>query len=183
MTGNIDSIVLNHLQKGDPKAFEQIFLAYYGKVKNFIGTIIKSESDAEDLAQDIFVKLWNNREAVDLQKSFNAYLYTIARNSAFNYLKHKNVCNTYITDNPYRDMDITPEDMIYAKEIGLLIEMSVEKMPEQQKRIYRLSRNEGLTNEEIAARLSISKKTVENQLSIVIQKLKKVISAFLLLIA
>jgi RNA polymerase sigma-70 factor (ECF subfamily) len=183
MTDPIDHIMLQRLQNGDPKAFECVFLAYYGKVKNFIDAIIKSETDAENLAQDIFVKLWNNREALDLQKSFHSYIYTIARNLAFNYIKHQNVCNAYLAERPYRDTDITPEDMIYAKETALLIEMAVEKMTEQQRRIYRLSRNEELTHEEIADRLNISKKTVENQLSIVLRKLKKVVSTFLLLIA
>lgn len=76
------------LQHGDHQAFEKVFLGYFDKVKYFLNGLLRSEADAEELAQDIFVNLWQNREAIDPQKSFNTYLYTIARNTALNYLKH-----------------------------------------------------------------------------------------------
>jgi len=183
MADPISETIPKQLKEGNPKAFDQIFLAYYSKVRNFIAAIIKSEKDAEDISQDIFEKLWINRAAIDTQKSFNAYIYAIARNAAFNYLKHQNVCKAYVAENSCHDLDISPEDMMYAKEIGLLIEMAVASMSEQQRRIYQLSRNKGFTNDEISALLNISKKTVENQLSIVIQKLRKLISAFLMFVA
>ena len=183
MNGRTQKVVFKYLQKGDQKAFEQIFTAYYSKIRTFIQAIIKSDADAEDITQDIFEKLWLNRKTIDIQKSPNAYMYALARNAAFNYLKHKNVCKSYVAENPCRDLDISPEDMLYAKEIGLLIEMAVAGMSEQQRRIYQLSRNKGFTNDEISAQLNISKKTVENQLSIVIQKLRKQISAFLMFFA
>ena len=183
MADHISKTSLKRLKEGNPKAFEQIFLAYYGRVKMFIAAIIKSETDAEDLTQEIFEKLWINRESIDTQKSFRSYMYAIARNTAFNYLKHQNVCKAYVAENPCRDLDVSPEDMMYAEEIRLLIEMAVAGMPEQQQRIYRLSRNECLSNDEISALLNISKKTVENQISIVIQKLRKIISVFLLFAA
>ena len=183
MADPISETILKRLKEGNTKAFEQIFLTYYSKVRNFIAAIIKSEKDAEDITQDIFEKLWITHEAIDTQKSLNSYIYTFARNAAFNYLKHQNVCKAYVTENSCHDLDISPEDMIYAKEIGLLIEMAVAGMSDQQRRIYQLSRNKGLTNDEISAQLKISKKTVENQLSIIIQKLRKLISAFLTLVA
>ena len=183
MNHRIQKETVENLKKGSTEAFEQVFLAYYGKVKNFIAAIIKSDAVAEDITQDIFEKIWINREAIDTQMSFSSYIYTIARNAAFNQLKHQNIRKIFIAENSFHDLEISPEDMIYAEEISLLIEMAVSAMSGQQKRIYQLSRNEGLTNEEIAALLKISKKTVENHLSIVIQKLRKIVSAFLLLIA
>jgi len=127
------------------------------------------------LAQEIFVKLWINRQSIDPHKSFNAYIYTMARNAAFNFLKHQLVETSY-SDN-YKELNevATSEQLLFAKEISLLIEMTVGKMPIQRKTIYQLSRDQGLTNEEIADQLGIAKKTVENQLSLALKELRQVV--------
>lgn len=174
-----DKKILDCLRKGDTKAFEHVFLSYHTKIKHFICSLIKSEDDAEDLTQDIFMKLWHSRGMIDTQKSFSSYMYTMARNAAFNHIKHKNVCDSYAGRVTVSDTatGITPEDIIYAEEINLLAEMVVSQMPAQREKIYRLSRHEGLSNEEIATRLKISKKTVENQISIALKSIRKVITA------
>lgn len=84
------------LSKGNHKAFEDLFIAYFQRVKLFICGIVKSEADAEELAQDVFVRLWTNREAINIEKPLGGYLYTIARNTAFNFLKHKLVEQSYV---------------------------------------------------------------------------------------
>ncbi len=180
MCDQITPETFERLQKGDPKAFESVFLYYHNKITTFIRAIIKSKTDAEDLTQDIFIKIWNNRTTIDTQRSFHTYMYTIARNAAINYLKHKAINATYLTNLPYTDIDICPEALLFAKEIKLLVEMTVSQMPDRRKEIYMLSRNEGFTNDEIATRLNISKKTVENQLTLALQSIRKVISAFLI---
>lgn len=180
MNDRMNKETFEYLQKGDQKSFEQLFVAYYGKMKSFIQAIIKSEADAEDITQDLFAKLWTTRQKIDPQKSLNAYMYTAARNAAFNYLKHKTVSDSYIAKHIFQDVDVTPEDLMYAREIELLMEIAVSQMPEQQKKIYRMSRNGGLENDEIAKQLGISKKTVENQLSLALKELRKIIAAFAL---
>lgn len=173
--------ILHSLKEGNHQAFENIFVAYFNKVKYFIEKIIRSGDDAEDLAQDIFVRLWNNREKIDTEKSFDAYLFTMAYNASCNFIKHLSVKENYekyiIPSSDHTD----PETLLYAKEIALLIEMTVEQMPEQRKKIYRLSRNEGLKNEEIARELDISKKTVENQLSLALKEIRKILIFFVFL--
>lgn len=166
------------LRNGNHKAFEELFIAYFKRVKLFICGIIKSEADAEELAQDVFVKLWTNREAINIEKPIGAYLYTIAKNSTLNFLKHKVIEQSYIENFPSFDEVATPEDHFFAREISLLIEMRVNEMPAQRRRIYILSREKGVSNSDIAEQLGISKKTVENQLSLALQDLRKVISLF-----
>ena len=168
------------LRGGNHKAFEDVFLAYFQKVRLFIGGIVKSDVDAEELAQDVFVKLWTNREALNSEKPVGAYLYIIARNAAFNFLKHKLVEQTYSDRFPFSDEVATPEDLLFAREISLLVEMTVHEMPVQRRKIYMLSREKGVSNSDIAEKLGISKKTVENQLSLALQELRKVISLFFL---
>lgn len=168
------------LSKGNHKAFEDLFIAYFQRVKLFICGIIKSEADAEELAQDVFVRLWTNREAINIEKPLGGYLYTIARNTAFNFLKHKLVEQSYVDSFSFSDDVATPEEVLFAREISLLVEMTVNEMPVQRRRIYILSREKGMSNNDIAEKLGISKKTVENQLSLALQELRKVVSLFFL---
>ena len=85
MNNNIDIKTLEAFQDGNHKAFETIFITYYNKTKAFIDGYIKSEPDAEELTEDLFVNLWINRHSIDTSKSFNSYLHTIARNAAINF--------------------------------------------------------------------------------------------------
>lgn len=170
---------LEALRNGDHKAFEEVFLANFDKVKYFLNGFLKSESEAEELSQDIFVKLWINRLSIDPEKSFNTYLYTIARNAALNHLKRKLIEERFKDSRHDFEWEASDssEDILFAREISLLIEMAVCKMPIQRKKIYQMSRNEGLSNQLIAEQLGISKKTVENQLSMALQEIRRVISA------
>lgn len=179
MAEKISKETVDKLRNGDHKAFDKVFIAYFNKIKYFINGLICSEDDAEELTQEIFVKLWINRMSIDSQKSFNAFLYVLARNSAFNYLKHKLVEQTYLNTPLPEQIAEDTEEIIYAKEIALLVEMAVQRMPEKRREIYNMSRNEGLTNEQIASQLSISKKTVENQLSLTLKELRQLIHLFL----
>lgn len=164
------------LREGDTEVFEDIFIAYFGKVKYFIKGLVKSDSDAEELAQDVFVKLWINKQSVDPEKSLNAYIYTMARNAALNHLKRIFIHSNYLKECQREETACVTEEMILAHETELLIELSVGSMPPQRQTIYRMSRNEGIENEEIAKQLGITKKTVENQLSLALQELRKVVS-------
>lgn len=169
------------LQSGDHQAFETVFFAYFNKVKYFIYGLIKSESDAEEIAQDIFVRVWTNREAIDPDKNFTTYIYVSARNAALNFLKKRHVRSSYVQEQIHVGSDSdNPEDGFFAREIDLLIQMSVSKMPERRRRIFEMSRNEGLSNDQIAQKLNISKKTVENQLSIALKELREVVSLIVL---
>jgi len=175
----ISTKTLIDFQKGEHKAFETIFVVYFNKIKFFIQRLVRSEEEAEELTQDIFVKLWVSRETVDPQKPIDALLYTMAKNAAFNYLKHQTVHNQYLENYEQPDTPFNAEEIIYAREIALLIDMTVNQMPEQRKRIYQMSRNDGLSNEDIAQQLQITKKTVENQLSLALKELRGVVSSFL----
>lgn len=171
--------IQNAIKEGDEKAFEMVFVTYFNKVKYFIFGLIKSEEDAEELAQDIFVKLWVNRESVDFEKSLGSYLHTSARNATINFLKSKFVRDSYVSDQLHQEEgNESTEEGYYAQETALLIKMAVSQMPEKRKTIFELSREKGLSNDEIASQLGISKKTVENQLSLALKEIRKIITFF-----
>lgn len=180
MSNKIEKQTLEALQQGSHKAFEVVFIAYYGKTKAFIYGYIKSEPDAEELTEDLFVNLWINHLSIDTAKSFDSFLHTIARNAALNFLKHKYVQDTYLSNARNQEYGSTSEEDLIAKELGLLIDDTVEGMPKQRRKIYMLSRNEGLSNDEIATRLNTTKRNVESQLSLALKEIRKAISCFFL---
>ena len=122
-----------HINPIDKKRnFEQLFTVMFPKVKSFAFKILKSEEDAEDIAQDVFVKLWNNEEAWSNRETLNSYLYTMVRNQIFNFLKHKTVESKYqdfiINKNDYSANNVYDE--IYTKELKLLYQLILSQMGE-----------------------------------------------------
>ena len=173
----IDKTTIIDLRDGSHEAFERVFHAFWGRVKAFIFGYVKSDADAEELAEEVFVGLWVGRERLDPARSLSSYLHTVARNAALNFLRHKLVRSG--TPTPSEESAITGEEELIARETALLIEMAVEKMPAQRREIYRLSRIEGLKNDEIAARLGTTKSNVESHLSLALKDIRKVIMAVL----
>jgi len=168
------------VKNGDHSAFEQLFVANFTKVKYFIRGFVKSEDDAEELAQEVFVKMWVNREAIDVEKNFSTYLYVSARNATLNFLKKRDVRQSFVEDQMHQEVDTeSTEETYFAGEVELLIKMTVANMPERRRAIFNLSRNKGLSNDEIAESLNISKKTVENQLSLIVKELREAVKFFI----
>jgi RNA polymerase sigma-70 factor (ECF subfamily) len=174
-----EHLYLQKLAFGDHEAFRYFFMTYYPKLKVFMNQFVCSETIAEDLSQDIFEKIWLNREYASNLQSFNAYVYRIAKNTAINYLEHKAVEENYIFSLPSFLPEIFIEEEIDTKELELLIQLTVEKMPEQRRRIFTMSRIEGLKNMEIAEKLNLSTRTVEAHLYQALRQIREVIAALL----
>lgn len=167
---------------GSHEAFRQLFVRYYPKVRYFIFGLLKSEVESEDLAQDVFVKLWANREHFSEVRNFGAYLYVLARNTTFNYIESKQIRQDNLDDRLADEEDrATPYEDLVAKDMQLLIDLVVEAMPPQRRIVYKLSREVGLSNAEIAEKLQLTKKTVENHLNLALKELRNMILASLLL--
>ena len=191
-----ESEYLEKLGQGDHKSFDALFMLYHPRVKNFLKGFIKDEEEACDMAQDIFFKVWTNRESISKVSSLKAYLFRMARNMVYDYYEHSlvkqktlgnnhhNATGTYeqkLQSSSSAYTDLIEED-IYAKELSILIDIAIEQMPEQRRRIFKMSRKEGLSNEEISQKLQINKRTVENHVTQALADLREVVrGAFLLL--
>lgn len=166
------------------KKFERFFASTYPKVKMFAWKILKSEDDAEDIAQDVFVKLWLIPDIWDTQETKDSYIFTVVRNQIYNFLKHKSVEYAYqekfLNENPFIS-EIDGYDKIYAHEIELLLKLTIDKMSEQRKKVFLMSRQKEMSNQEIADNLGISIRTVERHIYLALLELKKKL-LFLILI-
>lgn len=160
------------------RKFEQFFIATFPKVKAFAWKVLKSENDAEDIAQDVFVRLWDNPEIWENQETWNGYIYSMVRNHIYNFLKHKTIESTYqaqLAEESYSFYEADIHDKLYAKEIELLIKLTLADMPEQRKKVFIMSRQKGMSNQEIAENLQISIRTVERHIYLALQDFKKII--------
>ncbi|HBL34770.1 MAG TPA: RNA polymerase sigma-70 factor [Porphyromonadaceae bacterium] len=167
---------LRKLAKGDDRSFELLFLDYHPKMVRFLYGFIKDEEEAYDMAQEIFYKVWVNRESLAEVTSFKSYLFTMARNMIYNYYEHNLVKEKYILRQSKDQDEYGLEDELFAKDLSLLIDLLVSQMPEQRQRVFTLSRKNGLSNDEIAERLHLNKRTVENHLSNALRDLRKALT-------
>ncbi|MFA5326477.1 MAG: RNA polymerase sigma-70 factor [Prolixibacteraceae bacterium] len=163
---NKDEDLLLRIKKGDEVAFELVFYKYKGKLYDFIRRSLPANEDAESMVQEIFVKLWSNREQLNPAKSLNAFLYTIARNEIFGHLRKLLVRRKYFEELSFslKESSETTDWQIEYNELKSIVDQLISSMPEKRREIYILSRNEGLSYKEISAQLGISENTVDTQI-------------------
>ena len=178
----ITTELLNAFRSGDMDAYKTLYLTYKTSIQDFIATLVRSEEDAEDITQEIFVNIWKNKELLDASKGIKGYIFIVAKNAALKFLNKKKLSATFTESEGYNvEYGVKADDMIIAKETAILMAQVVEKMPKQRKEVFELSRKEGLNNSEIATRLNISKENVAVHLHYAMKDLKKMIYMFLLL--
>ena len=162
---------------GDERAFRTIFEFYKKRVFSIGLKMLKSETEAEEIVQDVFLSIWLYKARLDTINDPEAYLFTITYNTINTHLKkasrNLHFINTVIEH--LTDIQNTTEDTIIANETKKLIDEEIQRLPPQQRTIYQLSRQEGLSYDEIAERMNISRNTVRNHLA----KAMKTIRAFL----
>ena len=163
---NIDGKLIAGFRAGDMDAFRKIYESFCEPLYRFAFSYLKDSFEAEEIVQDVFLKVWEKREEVDEQKSFKSYLYRITVNKVFNELKHRVVKQKYEQHAIGFDHHTgeTPESAIQFQELNKKIEILLNLLPEQQRNIFILSRWKGLSNAEIAESLNLSIRTVENQI-------------------
>jgi RNA polymerase sigma-70 factor (family 1) len=166
---------LKLLAQGSEYAFTQLFDRYYPKVFSIGYDLFKSRELAQEVVQEVFLKLWVRRIGFSDVKELEAFIYTMTKNLALDIMKSRSreILNAYkfaIT----RDLtDNITENTLQNQEYEELINQAVEKLPQHQKRVYQLSRVDGLTHQAIADRLNISDSTVNNLMTKAVSKIRK----------
>lgn len=182
MENIIDENRLRSLCEGDQKAFEVFFLLYQPKLVSFLCGFIKDNEHARDIAQDIFLDIWNNKEKLVEVKSLKAYIFKMAKNQICNYYDHIIVNEKFVAMQLNQSSGIEDaEEVIFASQLQNMIDVTISHMPPQRKQIYIMSRVDGLSNTEIAEKLNIKKRTVENHLTAALADIRRTIKTWIIL--
>ncbi|MBQ9137154.1 MAG: RNA polymerase sigma-70 factor [Alistipes sp.] len=180
MNKSIDPAIIKRLSEGDQSAYRVVFEHFYPRVWEFIRRIVKSDTIAEDVTQDIFVKVWERREMFGVEvHSFSNYIYVMSRNAAINALRRSGRITPLAEEAIYSPANSSLEEDYYAREKELIIRLTVCRMPEQRRRIFEMSRYMGMDNQTIATTLNLSKKTVENHLTLALKTLRSVLTVWI----
>ncbi len=160
-----ESVVIEKLIAGSQEAFSTIYKRYSSLVSAFLLKYVKSPDLAEDLTQEIFLKIWQDRTKLTEVNSFRSYLFTISRNHTFNFLKRASVDKTakaiiLQSYNPYVDL----EQEISIKDYLRYIESLLEALPPQSREVFKLCRQEFKTYDEAAEILGISRNTIKKHM-------------------
>lgn len=160
--------------------YESAFKTHFKGLHAYACTILKDEVMAEEMVQNVFFRLWKNRETLGEQQSLASYLYRAVYNESLNYLKHLKVRSAYEA-HAARNTGHAPSatDSLRLKELQLHLDRAMNELPEQCRTIFQMSRYEGLKYMEIAGKLGISVKTVENQMSKALKLLRAKLAGFL----
>lgn len=150
--------LLRLVAAGDEYAYRVLFDRYSDRMYMNALHFTKSAELAQDLTQEIFIRIWMNRAKLPEVDRFDAWLFTVARNVIRNELKKKvlPVENAEFLQAYFRDNNLTPQERIEYKELETAVHQAIENLPPQMQTVFLLSRREGLTHEEIARRMNIS---------------------------
>lgn len=171
-----DKELAEGISKGDEACFEALFKRYYVVVRKFISRFIEDDFQAaEDLAQEIFIRLWDRRYSIDSEKSIKNWLIVSARNSAINWLKSQNRKPEAASDIDEEIATSQDQDLegSYIRQLGAEIDKAIDALPAKRRTVFRMSRFDHLPNEEIASRLGLSVRTVEKHIELALRNLRK----------
>jgi RNA polymerase sigma-70 factor (family 1) len=161
-----DSDILLAIRQGNERVFETVFKKHYQTLCNYACGILKDMDDAEEVVQSIFLKFWEQRAEIEINVSLKSYLYRAVHNTCLNRLKHLKIQETYrqYVGDYLENTHDSATDILDKVELESRIADALEKLPEQCRLIFKMSRFEELKYQEIADRLGLSIKTVENQI-------------------
>lgn len=174
--------LLHTLSAGDEQVFEQVFKAHFKSLHAYAFTMLNNEAVAEEMVQQVFYRLWEKREQVDVHTSLKAYLYRAIHNESMNYLKHhaiKTKHQTYAMQQQQNSHEHSAGERLAGKELEQQIRRALNDLPEQCRTIFQLSRYQELKYREIADQLNISVKTVEAQMGKALRILRLRLADFL----
>ena len=164
--------------KGNQRAFTELFDAYYKQLGEYIYKLTDSIEVTEEIVQDVFIKVWLKKETLPELDNFCYYLFILSRNQALNHLrKEANDKVRQLEWSKQWDEDYLPDDCSVSEQYRQLLDTAVEKLPPQQKKVYKLSREQRLKHEEIAKILNISPETVKKHIKLALRFIKSEVSS------
>jgi len=173
---------INTIEIINDERIEQLFKEYYPILTAYANKFLNDLDDSREVAQDVFVKLYDKKERIKIHTSIKSHLFQSVKNACLNVIKQKQNHANHHENILYMNNDVSyDDDDIYEQtELEYQIFKAIDELPEQCQRIFRMNRLEGLSNQEIADHLEISKRTVETQISKALKNLRLKLSPALI---
>jgi RNA polymerase sigma-70 factor (ECF subfamily) len=168
--------VLSRLIAGDLKAFEQVYHYYFSRCLHFVYGYLPSIEDAEEVVQDVFIKLWEKHEQLDSEKGLSGFLFVIARNLVIDRMRRYAAMEKHqleMKTNSIISLNSSTEQQMNFYELKEILDRLIDELPTKRRMVFKLNREKGMTYKEIADLLNISQGTVEKQMSAALQVLKE----------
>lgn len=175
MNSTLDLELFQKIKQNDLSSYEVIFKKYYNDLYRFAFNYLRDQVAAEEVVQEVFLYLWEKRKKIDIQTTLKTYLYSAIKNKCLNFLRlelPKLQATTDISEVFLSTSESLPEEG-ESEKLKRYIQSAINELPNKCRQIFMLSRNAGMTYEEIAEELNLSKKTVENQMGIALKKLRE----------
>ena len=170
-----DTEIIGRIRQGDIGQFESLFRSSYVSLVRYAKTLIKDHDTAEEIVQDLFFRLWQDKEKLNIESSLNGYLFRSVHNKCLHFIEHNRVVDRYAEEMSYRqpEKQESPSDILQYRELQARIAKILERLPERCGQIFYMSRFEGLKYNEIAEKLSVSVKTVESNMGRALKEFRK----------
>lgn len=159
-----EKLLLLQIADGNEKAFAVLVERKWNNIYLQALTYLKSTQAAQDMVQDVFIKIWQNRKKLPDLESFDSFLFIIARNQIISALRKKTLFPLGPDDLEIEEKNYLPDKVLSQKNLAALIARGIDLLPQQQKKAYLLSRDQGLSHEEIAATMQVSKEAAKKNI-------------------
>jgi RNA polymerase sigma-70 factor (family 1) len=178
MTRDIE--IIGRIRKGDVGEFETLFRSSYISLVRYAKTMVRDHDSSEEIVQDLFFRLWRDRENLRVESSLNGYLYRAVHNRCLHYIDHIRIVEKYEREMAAKSGDSgeVPTDILNYSDLQAKIADILERLPERCGKIFCMSRFEGLKYSEIAEKLSVSVKTVEANMGKALKEFRKALAEY-----
>jgi len=178
-----EKLLLDNIKKNDKASFSIIFTQYYKDLVTFSFGIVRNINTAEEIVQDVFINLWENRASLQIERSLKSYLLKSVQNYSLNWLQHVKVQSrfaTYAKDHHLLSGNET-ENYVLHSELEQNLQQALDKIPPEYAQAFRMNRFENLSYPEIGQKLGVSTRTIEVRISKALSLLREALKDFLLL--
>ena len=186
MNNYSDYQIFSGIQSGNKKMFEYLFQNYYNQLCCYVNRILRNEVNSEEIVQEVFIKLWENRKEITIHTSLKAFLYKSVHNRSLNFIQHKKVEEAYSSqfkqDNSFIISPVSkdyPIANLLSQELGDAIQNAISNLPDQCREVFIKIRHEEMSYAEVADLLGISVNTVKTQLARAVIKLRELLKNYL----
>jgi len=171
-------ILLQKIQNGDQNSFKEFYHLYFFKLYQFAYSFVHSKETSEEIANDVFLNLWQKKETLSSINSIQVYLYVSVKNASLNYLRKHNLPVPVSVDDLCVDhfpLVANPELLLTQRELQQQIREAIEQLPPRCRLVFKLVKEDGLSYKQVASILDLSVKTVDSQLCLALKKLAAIL--------